>query len=134
VSKETIKAIKGEGNKLKSIRLVGHPGGHDGGVFPCRETFELVEGGVRYNYGVPYCPVDTFVDEDPEIFNKCPTKNDAIIRLKADKHNLQEAMAALERTLTALENGAAYTAFPIETLYEEGESEEVEYDESDEDE
>lgn len=130
--------MKAHGNKLVNVTMVEHPGGHDGGDFPCEESFELVQGEVVYSYGLPDSPTDTFCDEDPEDYNNCPTKEDAIYRLTVERTHLRSVLEVLERTLNALLAGASYKTVCVND--EDGEEDEDEdeyedeYDESDEDE
>jgi hypothetical protein len=126
--------VKARGNKLVDVTMVEHPGGHDGGDFPCEESFELVQGEVVYSYGLPDSPTDTFCDEDPEDYNNCPTKEDAINRLTVERARLRSTLEVLERTLDTLQAGASYKTVCMND--EDGEEDEYEdeHDESDEDE
>jgi hypothetical protein len=126
--------VKARGNKLVNVTMVEHPGGHDGGDFPCEESFELVRGEVVYSYGLPDSPTDTFCDEDPEDYNDCPTKENAIDRLRVERAYLRSTLEVLERTLDALQTGASYKTVCRNEEHEEEDECEVECDESDEDE
>ena len=108
-----MKLIEGPvGLRLESLSLVEHPGGSDGGDFPCYEYFEITkDGGVQYTYDLPSSPTDTFCDEDPEDYNCCSTKEEAIDRLESEKKSLEETLKHVENALTALKNGATYTTF-----------------------
>lgn len=112
------------GLKLEEISLVEHPGGHDGGEFPCYESFELLDGGkmVSYFYGLPKSSCDTFCDEDPESYNNCPAVVNARNRLKQERVKAEETLELINKMLKALDEGAEYEAVNDEWLPDDDEA------------
>lgn len=94
---------------LELLRLIEHPGGHDGGVFPCRETFKTTittEGTVtvKHTYGIPESPTDTFSDQEPSDYDRCPTTPKAIEVLEQELSNLRHQITWIEKILKDLKN------------------------------
>lgn len=128
-------------NTLECVELVEHPGGSDGGDFPCYERFTLEQGRwktpprtVVYSYGLPDSPTDIFCDEDPQYYNNCSTREKAVLRLKQELEKLLKAKELAEQTLAALECGAQYvTICRNEDDLSEDEDEDLVLEDEDED-
>jgi hypothetical protein len=86
---------------VQFCQLVEHPGGHDGGEFPAYETFryEAEENSVVYEYNRPQCPNDTFSEEDVEVYNVCPTRQQAVARLTVELKEVDHARTQLQLLL-----------------------------------
>ena len=95
---------------VEFCELVEHPGGYDGGEFPKYEIFELHNDQVTYTYAPPQSPTDTFCDEDPVDYNLCPTKREALKRLRTERDELVAALRTTENLIEALEKGVKYEA------------------------
>ncbi len=122
-------------NTLECVELVEHPGGSDGGDFPCYERFTLKDETVVYSYGLPDSPTDVFCDEDTQHYNNCSTREKAVLRLKQELEELLKAKELAEQTLAALECGALYvTLCRNEDDLSEDEDEDLVLEDEDEDE
>lgn len=121
-------------NTLECVELVEHPGGSDGGDFPCYERFTLKDKTVVYSYGLPDSPTDIFCDEDPQDYNNCSTREKAVLRLRMELVRLLHARELAEKTLAALEGGALYvTVCHNEDVFAEDEDEDLVLEDEDED-
>ena len=123
------------GGFVSFCELVEHPGGSDGGEFPCYERFERDGLTVRYAYGLPSSPTDTFCDESPEAYNCCSTKEYAVSRLELEREELSRALAAVSDLLGALSDPACvYEAYTEDEEPEDDGEDEDEDDDYDEEE
>lgn len=85
--------------------LVEHPGGHDGGEFPQEEVFSLHKGTLFYSTGYPRSVCNDFENygegEDKDAFVHCPTKSDALERLRLELKEAEDAVAQLKLLVAA---------------------------------
>ena len=97
--------LDADSTTLGFVSLHDHPGGADGGEFPCFQSLSLEDGKVVYQWDVPESPVDTFGDEDPEDFCFLPTKEDARNKLLDTQERLRVATELVKTLFSALETG-----------------------------
>jgi hypothetical protein len=75
-------------NSITLCQLVEHPGGHDGGEFAQHHEFGVADdGSVYYGTAMPGNKAgveEPFVDEDPEDFLLCATREGAVTALRTE--------------------------------------------------
>lgn len=107
--------MKAVNNKLEGVELMGTKVIN---WLPFYDYFELQGKKVVYTYVLPENEIGT-LSGDPDRYNYCPTREDAVERLKNELQSLKETKKLLQKILDALEKGAKY-----ETSCENGEDDE----------